>query len=124
MSLYRLAPSPYSEAEWGIQIAKIRECILSVCSPTAIVLFGSGASGSRTAQSDIDMAVIVQNLSHAPDVRKKIVSVLSGEIAVDLLFFDEARFVAEAAKGGVAQVIRETGKLVFGKLPSEAGEQR
>lgn len=64
--------------------------ILSVASPTRIVLFGSASRGEMRLDSDLDILVVVPNGSNHRDIAKRIYRNLIGfSLAVDIVVATE-----------------------------------
>ena len=117
MSLYRLAPSPYTQAEWDTAIEKLTEEIVSRARPLALFVFGSSLKTERNAESDIDLAVVWKSEQDKQQSSKAILSSWPiVEIPVDILFFHLSEFEQSVKSGGIGDVILRTGKPVYGGL--------
>lgn len=117
MSLYSLAKSSYSDLEWINEIERVRELLVQLSKPAAIILFGSSITSDRTAESDIDLAIIFETKDEVDSAPKKIFSKgpLS-DVSLDLLFFTREGFLSKVGEGGLVQHIQEQGRLIHGSL--------
>ncbi len=89
--------------------------ILSVASPEKIILFGSAATGSMTADSDIDLLIIEQDIS---DRRQEYVRIRRAlrDIAFpfDIIlttsdYFESTKNVV----GGIAYPVNKEGRVLY-----------
>ena len=118
MSLFSLAPSQYTDKEWLEEVEKIRDVIVTRARPTGIVIFGSGATGERTSESDLDLAVFYTTEEESKNAPARILAGAPFQtVPVDLLVFHREEFLLCVEKGGVALEIRKTGKCIFGVPP-------
>jgi len=96
-------------------IEDIIERIVRVADPDAIILFGSGASGSMTSDSDIDLLVLKQRPENPRQERIKIRKALRGMgYPFDIIVMSTGRF--EETKnviGGIAYPARKYGKVIY-----------
>ncbi len=93
--------------------------ILSCCDPSAIILFGSAAECKMTESSDIDIAVLFPDMISLAQARRTLYLMAPGEHSwpCDLLLFTSSEFLEKLQRGGVCEVIREEGRLLFGRWP-------
>lgn len=111
----RLGKQPPVE-EVENKIREIVKRILGVSSPSQIYLFGSALTSEFTYASDLDFAIIFFSEEEKRVARKNIYGKnLSEGIPADYLCFSQAEFEKRASQGGVCQVIRETGRLLYDK---------
>jgi predicted nucleotidyltransferase len=78
--------------DWGVTLERVEEAvrrIIEAADPLLIVVFGSRARGNYRADSDLDLAVIVNTVE---DTRKVTYRLLEGlPMSVDLLVFSRER---------------------------------
>lgn len=102
----------------GIDEGTIKEIvrrILSVARPAKIILFGSGAEGGMTPDSDIDLLIVQDNPSDSREEYVRIRRALASlEYPFDILFistqwFEESKDVV----GGIAYPAHKHGKVIY-----------
>ncbi len=73
------------------KIAALVERIVSAIDPQEVIMFGSRARGDHRKESDLDLAVILEDDS--PETRKKVQEAAAGRLmSVDLLLINRERF--------------------------------
>jgi predicted nucleotidyltransferase len=102
-------------------VAATAERIISACSPTAVVLFGSYAKGTQTAHSDIDLLVI----AHTDEPQGVRLQRLRGmftrsPVRIDPIFYTPEEIAEELDRkySFVASVLA-TGTLIHGSIPGQ-----
>ncbi len=80
--------------EFDTTLKVISSVLAREYNPQTIFLFGSHAWGTPTAQSDIDICVVLKesNQSQADRIRQGLRALLAYHINLDLLVFTEAEF--------------------------------
>jgi uncharacterized protein len=78
-------------------IRRLRDAVLSRVNPRLLILFGSQAKGTATAESDIDLLVVDDEPFSPARSRRRIMgdirrSLPSGAYPVDVLLFDTSEF--------------------------------
>jgi predicted nucleotidyltransferase len=92
----------------------LRDAILSRVTPEAIIVFGSILGDGFTHASDIDCAVIFADRSALQSGRKQLFRApLLIDMPYDLLLYDQAEFDRKSIEGGICQVIRESGRVLY-----------
>lgn len=93
--------------------------ILSCCNPCAVILFGSAAERKMTESSDIDIAVLFPDTASLAQARESLYQLAPGKYSwpCDLLLFTYREFLEKLQRGGVCEIIREEGQLLFGRWP-------
>jgi predicted nucleotidyltransferase len=89
--------------------------ILSVAKPERVILFGSGATGFMTQDSDVDLLVIEKKVNRPREEMVKIRKALSGiAMPVDIIVMGSERF-AETRNviGGIAYPANKYGKVIY-----------
>jgi predicted nucleotidyltransferase len=73
------------------KVAALVERIVAALDPQEVILFGSRARGDHREQSDLDLAVIMEDES--PETRKKLSEAAASRLmSVDLLLLSRERF--------------------------------
>ena len=92
--------------------------ILEACLPQAVVVFGSAARQEMSEQSDVDLAILFPSEVSLREGRAAIFKRPPPDSwALDLLFFTAEGFAKKSATGGVCQLIRSEGRVLFGAMP-------
>jgi len=96
-------------------IQKIVEQILKVAHPDRVILFGSAATGGMTADSDLDLLVIEEQVLNIREESLRLRATLAGlHLSVDLIVMTRERF--EETKdviGGIAYPAHKYGKIIY-----------
>lgn len=94
-------------------LAEIVSGLLARARPRAIILFGSGATDSLTAASDLDLAVLFKSSEQAEEARALILS--PGPLStwpIDLVLVSVEEFKRKLLLGGVYAEIAK-GRILF-----------
>jgi predicted nucleotidyltransferase len=98
---------------------QIVSLITSKTSPERIVLFGSYARGDNTENSDIDILIIIKNLTNERKITGALYKALLNEnitIPVDFLAIDYEKYNKLKDKiGYIYKTIEREGKIIYGK---------
>jgi len=88
--------------------------LLERINPLVVILFGSAATDKMTKFSDLDIAVIVDNISDIKESYKKI-SNLSQEvkIPIDFLVIDITNYKIKSEIGGVFFEAKNFGRVIY-----------
>jgi predicted nucleotidyltransferase len=101
-----------------LEVDRIATIIGNVVRPYAIYVFGSAAEDSMSDQSDIDLLIILTSPLEINPARKAIAKIRPfSEFPLDLVWMTRDDFVRKSAIGGLAQIVAEDGRLVFGSKP-------
>jgi predicted nucleotidyltransferase len=96
-------------------IDEIVRRILTVAAPDRIILFGSAATGSMNADSDIDLLIVAPEIRDVFDEWVRVRESLGDlDYSFDLLFITTGRF--EATKdlvGGLAYPAHREGRIIY-----------
>jgi predicted nucleotidyltransferase len=114
MSLLRLKRLSAQDPSWKILFKEIIDRVVKVEPSATIFIFGSFVANRLTAESDIDIAVIIPDSESPKAVLKRIYE--GGRLAewpVDLLVFRNGDFIRKSQIGGVCFDIRESGIELF-----------
>lgn len=91
--------------------------IVSHCSPLAVYLFGSAASGRMTEASDLDFLIVLPDGAEHKSVKKKYHEQRrGGRWPVDVVFMGREEFLRCSKIGGVAMICVQEGKLLQGAV--------
>jgi predicted nucleotidyltransferase len=96
-------------------LAEALQRILSVTSPSSIILFGSQARGDADAGSDIDLMVIEPTVDRPAWEAARLYRAIGWVgVGVDVLVYSDAEFARRSAVPGTVlhQVLKE-GKVVY-----------
>jgi predicted nucleotidyltransferase len=114
MQPLRISRKPILPAIVDAEIARVLSKILAACSPRAVYLFGSAATGQMTDQSDLDIIVVLpdgvsprpaqQNLRHHQPLSQH---------GVDLVWISDSEFERKKALGGICMVAASEGRLLY-----------
>lgn len=85
------------------QLRRIVARVSTLAPESRVIAFGSLARNELTAESDLDLAVIVTNSVQIEELRRQIRTgfVVSHPWPVDLLIFNEDRYKARSTFGGI-----------------------
>ena len=101
-------------------IDKIVPLIVSLVSPTQIVLFGSYARGDNTLNSDIDLLIVKRNLKNEREINNLLYRAFIENkinIPIDLISIDYNKYNELNNKlGYIYKTIKEQGKVLYGTL--------
>jgi len=101
-------------------IDKIVSLIVSLASPTRIVLFGSYARGDSTEKSDIDLLIIKKGLKNEREVNNMLYEAFFENkisVPVDLISVDYDKYMGLNDKiGYIYKTIKEQGRVIYGTL--------
>lgn len=89
---------------------------LKQINPQAIILFGSGAGGKRTIDSDYDFLVIKDTSKSFTDRIREAYSVLKTNIPVDVIVVTPKEAKDLPKKSVFFSQIFQKGKLVYGRI--------
>jgi len=89
---------------------------LKQINPQAIILFGSGASGKRTIDSDYDFLVIKDTNRSFTDRIREVHSILKTTIPVDVIVVTPKEAKDLPKKSVFFSQIFQNGKLVYGRI--------
>jgi predicted nucleotidyltransferase len=96
---------PRGALDWGITEERIRQAvrrIVEVCNPLQVIAFGSWARGEQRPDSDLDLAVILEDSPEAM-ARRPRYSMLDGiRMSIDLLVATQSRH--EQLRGSVNSI--------------------
>lgn len=107
----RLAAEQPTAQERDALVEALKTAVLGRCQPCSIYLFGSSLGSAFTNASDIDLAVIFEDQGRLEEARTRLFSAPSLIPApYDLLLYEQSEFERRAERGGICQVIKETGK--------------
>ena len=115
-----LTPRKLTGEETEGLIQKNLQWLLSVTSPSAVIVFGSAARRQMTEASDIDIALIYPDEQSLVEARKHIYGSMDRDSVFwprDLLFYTEPGFVERRRRGGVCELISSEGRVFFGRMP-------
>ncbi|MBN8537090.1 MAG: nucleotidyltransferase domain-containing protein [Deltaproteobacteria bacterium] len=110
MSLLRLNRLSTSDPFWITLLKGIIERVLSIQPNSSIYIFGSFVADRFTAESDLDLAVIIPDEESPKLFLQKIYE--SGRLSqwpLDLLVFKKSDFIKRSEIGGVCFDIKESG---------------
>jgi predicted nucleotidyltransferase len=96
-------------------INEIIRRILTIANPRQIILFGSAATGTMTADSDLDLLVIDQGFNNQRDEHLRLRSALGDlGIPVDVFAMTPERFAeTKNVIGGLAYPANKYGKVIY-----------
>jgi predicted nucleotidyltransferase len=102
------------------EIRSLGELIARRFRPRRIVLFGSHASGRASAESDVDLLVVMNHRGSAVEKSAEIRLVLRTGFPVDVMVYSPAKVKERLAMGDsfVEEILRD------GKVLYEAGHDR
>lgn len=96
------------------EIEDLKLAILSLCQPKQLILFGSALSEFWSRGSDIDLALIFESQVDLECAKNKLrQKALTQNRSYDLLFYTENEFLEKSCTGGVCQIIREQGRVIY-----------
>lgn len=110
MSLLRLNRLSTADPFWITLLKGIIQRVLSVQPDSSIYIFGSFVQDRFTAESDLDLAVIIPDEASPKLFLQKIYE--SGRLSqwpLDLLVFKKSDFIKKSEVGGVCFDIKESG---------------
>lgn len=114
MSLLRLNKLSTSDPYWENLLHKILERIVDLEPRARVYIFGSFVEGRFTAESDLDLAVIVPDTWSTKIFLQKIYE--AGRLStwpLDLLVFKEVYFNEKSLIGGVCFDVKESGVELY-----------
>lgn len=110
MSLNRFYPSFLTIKEIQNFLNDLRRAVGNIDPHCEIYLFGSAALGKMSAESDLDVAVIVNNHDLMQQVKNAVFEVKRQfHWPVDLAFFYAPDFELKSQIGGLAMEVKQTG---------------
>lgn len=91
--------------------------IISLTSPEKIILFGSQAQGTNTANSDIDLLVLIEGVVNKRKIAQQLYKdLLPLKMAVDLIIDTPENYNKyKKEKSFIYYQIEKTGKVVYEK---------
>ena len=96
-------------------LSEIVRRVLSVAHPDRIILFGSGATGQMTKDSDLDLLIVAPATENRHEERLRIADAIGDiEYPVDVILIASERF--EATKnliGGIAYPAHKYGRVLY-----------
>ena len=115
MTFAKLLAKPLSAADQANLVTQAVALILQKTNPTRIFLFGSAGRSEMTDYSDLDLALVFEDSNAVKLARKSGVFSISGVLnwPCDLLLFDKLTFETNSEIGGVCQIIKEEGRVLF-----------
>lgn len=108
-NLLKLDPN-FKPAFDGVSLA--RELIIKILSQRPLVkavLFGSSAEGKNTADSDLDILLVIPDSEEPQDYYKIVTAPFFSKVAVDWLILKESDFDEKKNIGGVCFVADKKG---------------
>lgn len=116
MSLSNFTASPLLHDEAQKLIDTLRSALIERCHPDRIILFGSAARGEMTTHSDLDICLLFIDkvtLKAGRDgyYREK----PPIDTPCDIIFLTHDEFDLRSARGGVCQLIKSEGKILYEK---------
>jgi predicted nucleotidyltransferase len=99
----------------GDLLKKVVDRILTVAKPERIILFGSGATGRMTRDSDLDLLVIERGFKSQREERTRLRKALGDVgIPVDVFAMTPERFEeTKGVIGGLAYPANKYGKVIY-----------
>ena len=99
----------------GDLLKKVVERILTVAKPERIILFGSGATGLMTRDSDLDLLIIERDFRSQRDESARLRQALGDlGIPVDVFAMTPERFEeTKGVIGGLAYPANKYGKVIY-----------
>jgi len=96
-------------------LKKVVDRILAVAKPERIILFGSGATGRRTRDSDLDLLVIERDFKSQREESIRLREALGNlDIPVDVFAMTQERFEeTKGVIGGLAYPANKYGKVIY-----------
>lgn len=89
--------------------------VLSVCTPSKIVLFGSQAKGTATEKSDIDLCIVTET-NNKRLLLTKLYCAVETDLPVDIVLYTPTEWDKHAAiRGSFANKISAEGALLYGR---------
>jgi len=99
----------------GDLLKKVVDRILTVAKPERIILFGSGATGRMTRDSDLDLLVIERGFKSQREERTRLRKALGDVgIPVDVFAMTPERFEeTKGVIGGLAYPANKYGRVIY-----------
>lgn len=99
----------------GDLLKKVVDRILTVAKPERIILFGSGATGLMTRDSDLDLLVIERDFKNQREESTRLREALGDlSIPVDVFAMTHERFEeTKGVIGGLAYPANKYGKVIY-----------
>ena len=99
----------------GVLLKKVVDRILAVAKPERIILFGSGATGLMTRDSDLDLLIIERDFRSQRDESARLRQALGDlGIPVDVFAMTPERFEeTKGVIGGLAYPANKYGKVIY-----------
>jgi len=99
----------------GDLLKKVVDRILTVAKPERIILFGSGATGSMTRDSDLDLLVVERGFESQREEGTRLREALGDlGIPVDVFAMTPERFEeTKGVIGGLAYPANKYGKVIY-----------
>jgi len=85
----------------------------SNCEPYRIYLFGSGARGEMTEQSDLDVVIVYKNQETLKAGKLCYYQLPFLKIPVDAVFVTVEQFKEQSKKGGVCWMCEKEGRIIY-----------
>jgi predicted nucleotidyltransferase len=98
---------------------QIVDFITSRISPEKIVLFGSYARGENTANSDIDILIVMKNLDNERKIKGQLYKALLDEnisTSIDFITIDYDKYnILKNRVGFIYKTIEQEGQVLYGR---------
>lgn len=89
--------------------------VIGACKPLAVYLFGSGARGTMTEASDLDLLIVLDDHDDMKVAKAGYYRSRKGVVwPVDAIFMTGSEFVRKSKAGGVAMMCMQEGRLIYG----------
>jgi predicted nucleotidyltransferase len=114
--MLKMFEKPISRSAIDPALKAIVAALVYACSPKRIILTGSVAEGRATTGSDIDLIVTFDDETarrSAPGAFAKVRP--KRDWAVDILWLLDREFERKASVGGICQIAKEDGEVLFEK---------
>ena len=100
-------------------IGRQAERILSCCDPSALILFGSAARNQMTDASDIDIALLFPDTESLIQAKRRLYALppCPDPWPCDMVCYTIVEFQERVQRGGLCELIREEGRLLYGRWP-------
>ena len=104
---------PYEDVR--LEIEDVVRIVAKTIKPNALYLFGSAARNEFSDQSDIDLLIITEFAGDIKGNRLAIAKIRPfSKYPVDIIWMCRDDFNRKAEIGGIAQIVKEEGRLMYG----------